>query len=105
MEIPIYAKENGEMEVSIQSDGKEAVVLQSFQVSVNKGLNFIPYDLTVKGEQLSVYKELLNKKVKKGQKPVSVKLADNGKLYLKSGQYKLQIKQGANSLVKKFELK
>jgi hypothetical protein len=105
MEIPVYAKEDGKVNISIKTQGDDPLVLKSFETELNAGLNFLSYDLTVDPDQLEAYKALLNKNIKDDEKPVSVKIADNDKLYLRSGKYTLELAQGDTLLKKELEIR
>jgi photosystem II stability/assembly factor-like uncharacterized protein len=105
VEIPVYAKESGEAKISIKTTGDDPLVLKTFTADLNAGLNFITYDLTVNPDQLEVYKEWLNRKVKENEKPVSVKKADNGDLYLRPGKYTVEMEKGGKIVKKELEVK
>lgn len=105
MEIPVYARMDGKVSLSIKTMGDDPLVLQTFEADVNAGLNYLTYDLTVNPEQQEAYQSLLNQKVKENEKPVVVKKADNDKLYLRSGKYLLELTKGDTTLKKELEIR
>ena len=90
MEIPVYAKTGGTAELVIQTPGDKPLSLHTFEAHLNEGLNYISYDLSLKEDQMKPYKTFLNKKIKADEKPISLKKADNGSIYLKPGTYHLK---------------
>ena len=74
LELVFYAKSEGEKEIIIYKDDK---IKKSIDIDVNKGLNFINYDLSVDTKEKST--------------------TDNGITYLKKGDYRIEIIQGDNS--------
>ena len=74
LELVFYAKSEGETEIIIYKDDK---IKKSIDIDVNKGLNFINYDLSVDTMEKST--------------------TDNGITYLKKGDYRIEIIQGDNS--------
>lgn len=102
VEIPVYAKEDGEVAVSIKSSGGDPLLLKSFSANLNAGLNYLTYDLTADPAQMEAYKQWLNRNVKENEKPIAVKKADNGVLYLRPGKYTLEL--AMNSKTVKTEL-
>ena len=74
LELVFYAKSEGETEIIIYKDDK---IKKSIDIDVNKGLNFINYDLSVDTKEKST--------------------TDNGITYLKKGDYRIEIIQGDNS--------
>ena len=74
LELVFYAKSEGETEIIIYKDDK---IKKSIDIDVNKGLNFINYDLSVDIKEKST--------------------TDNGITYLKKGDYRIEIIQGDNS--------
>ena len=74
LELVFYAKSEGETEIIIYKDDK---IKKSIDIDVNKGLNFINYDLSVDTKEKSTN--------------------DNGITYLKKGDYRIEIIQGDNS--------
>ncbi len=101
--IPIYAKEAGEATIEVM--GKDNMQLQSMKTKLVKGLNYVAYDLSIRADQLKSYNKVLNEKVKEDEKPIKVKKADNGKVYLYSGKYDIKITQGKTSATTKLQLK
>ena len=92
IKIPVYSKTASMVKVSIQT--KDGLELKSFAADCSKGLNYFSYDLTLSEEFLTEYIISLNEKRKKDQDEIKVKPADNGKIYLLPGDYKVKISIG-----------
>lgn len=80
--ITVYAKTAGAYQLQVLDANNK--VLQGLNGTLDQGLNFISYDLTIAAQGKKAWK---NKK----QAP---KAADNGKVYLPKGDYTLIVKQG-----------
>jgi hypothetical protein len=87
--IPVYAQSACPATTIIQT--ADSLKLRSFEVKLVKGLNYISYDLTISEETLDEYNIFLNKNREPDQKPVRIKAMDNGKAYLYSGTYTIEI--------------
>ncbi|PKA82756.1 sortilin (neurotensin receptor 3) [Ulvibacter sp. MAR_2010_11] len=91
--LQLYSPQAGKVIVSIQTeDGKQ---IQDFTSEVSKGVNMIPYDVTVSEKGIK-YLEKADKKVSK---------ADNGKYYLPKGTYKIVISQNGKYVKSSLEVK
>lgn len=84
--IPVFAGAEGTMSITVMHEDLE---LQSMEVPVHQGLNYLPYDLTIQEGATDAYADALNANLRTGQEPVSVEAADNGKIYLHSGTYRI----------------
>lgn len=87
--IPVYAQSACPATLTIQTT--DSLKLRSFEVKLVKGLNYIPYDLTISEKTLDEYNDFLNKNREPDQKPVHIKVMDNEKAYLYSGTYTIEI--------------
>lgn len=101
--VPIYAKSSGDATVVIKSG--EGLELNSFTTDCTKGLNYIPYGLTLDAQMMEAYQTELNDKKKKGEEEVKLEKADNGKLYLQPGNYIVVIKMGEHEAEGKLEVR
>jgi photosystem II stability/assembly factor-like uncharacterized protein len=72
-------------------------LVNELKVEVRKGINYIPYDLSIKSD----YVKALNKARGKAKKE-ELKAADNDSYYLPRGKYKAVIKTGAEQVEVKF---
>ncbi|MCB9042124.1 MAG: glycosyl hydrolase [Lewinellaceae bacterium] len=101
--LPIYTNSPGKAKVSVFAGGN--LLLRSFEVDCVKGLNYFPYDLTISGKNLAEYNKLLNKDRKEEEKPADVKAADDGKVYLHKGKYKVVVEKGGEQVEMELEVK
>ena len=92
VKIPLYTSAAGKATISIIA-GKE-LVLRSFEVDCTKGLNFLPYGLTVDEKTLDEYNKALNKETKTDERPAQVKVAKDGNAYLYRGKYRVLVEKG-----------
>lgn len=105
LEIPVYAKADGEVTVSIKTKGEDPLSLKNFTTNLNAGLNYITYDLSADPEQMEAYKKWLNRKVKEDEKPVVVKKADNDALYLRPEKYIMELTKDGKVVKADLEVK
>lgn len=94
--MPIYAKAAGKATVTVET--KDGLELQSFETELKKGLNYLPYDLTIKTDVLEAYNKPLREKQKKNERPLTLKPSENDKLYIYKGEYQVKIAQGSESI-------
>lgn len=79
IDIPVFSSNSGDGKVTIvHEDGTE---VQSFDISIAKGLNYISYDLSIS----------------ESAKTEEMEKADNGKYYIQPGKYTLKIELGGSS--------
>jgi photosystem II stability/assembly factor-like uncharacterized protein len=71
---------------------KEQLLKISEPYSLQKGLNYLPYNLSIDSVNIEKYTVLLNEDKTEDKEEITVKAADNGKYYLKPGKYELTIK-------------
>ncbi|MGB6267858.1 MAG: glycosyl hydrolase, partial [Olleya sp.] len=79
--IKVFSNTTGEKEVTILSENNKE--LQSFKVQLDKGFNYIDYDLTID--------EKGRKALMKENTTIDINKAKNGKYYLTKGKYKIKI--------------
>ncbi len=103
VQLPIYTGSPGKAKVALFA-GK-GLLLRTFEADCMKGLNYIPYDLTISGKNLEEYNKLLNKDRKEEEKPANVKAADDGKVYLYKGKYKVVVEKGGEQVEMELEVK
>ena len=90
IKIPVYTKKGGNLTMTIK---KEELDLTTFDVSVDPGLNYLTYDLTLESTNMDAYRSALNKDLKKDDKPIEIKKADNEQVYLRPGAYTVELKK------------
>ena len=95
VEFRVYSKNSATVKWTIYDD-KKTLVYTSEQV-LDKGYNFIDYNLTVAQEQLNNYQ----RKNKKNP----LKSAKNGQFYLPKGTYNFNIEQAGRTTSQSFNIK
>ncbi len=86
LQIVVYLKETGEFELQVQTaTGK---TLKHWQYNGVAGLNYIEYDLTFETRNKSILEMELSELNKK---ETTVKTAEDGKIYLPAGKYKINV--------------
>ncbi len=96
MQFKVYAAAGGSLKATIYSSEKN-IALQTFTVQLDKGLNYIPYDVTISEAGKKAY-------LKKNKK-ASLRNARNGKLYLPKGKYSIEFSGNGIKERKTFEVK
>lgn len=98
----MYANRPGKASVTVSTP--DSLELQNFEVQLSKGLNYIAYGLTISEEILDEYNETLNKDRKPDEKPVRIKVMDNGNAYLYRGNYPVEIQFGEQTVQETLKL-
>lgn len=93
--IPVYVRNAGKMSISIATES--GIVLKTWAAEADKGLNYIPYDLSIDASVLKSYNAWLNEKVKADEKPIVVKPAEDGKTYIYKGAYSITVEKDGQS--------
>lgn len=101
MRVPVYVKDGGIAKVKIFS--KNGTLLYAADKSLDKGINYMDYDLTIDADKLTNYTKEL-KKVK-SDKVEGLKKKDNDNFYLIQGDYKLEVSLHGNTGSTKFKVK
>lgn len=100
--IPAFAKKAGEATLSIQMGD---LVLKSMGVDLHEGLNYLEYDYTFDASAKEDYQDMLNEKRRKSTPEIELEAADNGKMYLSSGTYKVVISKDGETATTEFTLR
>lgn len=101
--IPIYVKDSGKITVQVRTAG--GLLLRQYAAKVDKGLTSFKYDLLIDAGQLEAYNQELNEKVKEGEKPIKVKAAKNGKVYIYDGKYTISVDKDGKKAETTLEVK
>ena len=84
-QFPVFVSKAGKIKVSIKTqDGLE---IRTFTAPVSKGINSVLYDLKINEKFLTEYNKELNKDIKEDEKPIKVKAAKDGAVYVYKGKY------------------
>lgn len=85
VKLPLFVKEGGEVQFSIQTEKGEE--LFRFSKNCSKGLNYVSYSLEMDPAKAGTIEALVNAKLKEEDRPLKLKAAENGKMYLYKGSY------------------
>ena len=102
IQIVYYAKRNGISNIKIKT--KDDDLLNELSDTTEQGLNYFNYDLSVAKNKIDFYKNEVNKKLDEKKKD-EFKETDNKKVYLRSGEYKIEIEINGTKETKTFEVK
>jgi photosystem II stability/assembly factor-like uncharacterized protein len=97
LKIPMYNSKSGSHKISISKDGQ---ILKSWNIELEKGLNYLNYDLTLDNNKVEDYSQSLESDYKE-----SFGSSDNGKWYLRPGKYLLTLESGQYTTTQGFEIK
>ncbi|PHQ29725.1 WD40/YVTN/BNR-like repeat-containing protein [Leeuwenhoekiella nanhaiensis] len=95
IQIGFYAPVTGTATLNIQSESGKT--LKSWEAAVDKGFNYVPYDLSIT--------ESGKNQLEKANKDLKMKKADNSLYYLPPGKYILEVKLDGNSKTTSLEVK
>ena len=107
-DITYYAKQSGQTTVKIQTvpkEGDKAITLRTLSDTTEAGLNYLTFNYTIDSTQRVAYEKFLNDARKKEDKAIELKVADDKKLYLRPGKYKLVIESNGARITKDLEVK
>lgn len=94
--IPVYSQNAGQVKLKVKtSDNKN---LEERSYTVESGLNYLEYDLSINPAKVSTLKKMIN------SDDYKVKIAENTKLYLYPGQYIFEFSNGKGNEKISFDL-
>jgi hypothetical protein len=88
-EIPFYIKASGKSSVKIQTD--KGLTLRTLTDDSEAGLNFVDFDLAIDTTAKAEYEKFLNAAKKKDEKEIKLEKADDGKMYIRAGKYRVVV--------------
>ncbi len=88
VEFSFYSKTKAKVTINIKTDS--GILLASFEVDADKGLNFAEYDFKVDQEAVKKYEDWLNQN-KEDEEDINLEEADNGHYYLRTGTYSVEV--------------
>jgi len=100
--IPVYAQSAGTMTITVMHD---ELALKTMDLAVQKGLNYLPYDLTFSEEAAAKYEDALSGGQQGDGDSVELSAADNGLMYLQAGNYTIVCEKDGATSETKLELK
>ena len=89
VKLPLYSREKGTAKVQVRT--ADGLVLRRFETDCVAGLNYFFYDLIINEKILNEYNKFLNEEIGEDEKPIRVKLADDGHAYLYKGSYQISV--------------
>lgn len=98
--LPFYSGTSGEVEVSIQT--KDGAILKQWDAEVDRGLNYITYDLTVEARAARRYNDNLPED---DEDAVQMEEADNEQFYLVPGTYTVVIERSGTTVEGSLEVR
>lgn len=99
--VPIYVKEGGIAKINIFS--KKGTLLYSADKSLEKGLNYIQYDLSLDADKQAAFSKELQKA--KSKTADNLKKKDNDNFYLVQGEYEIEVTIGGQKASVSFKIK
>ena len=96
VKLPMYSNAGGKVFIKIMT--QDGLKLNQMERSLENGLNYPKYDLSIQASAIEAYLEELNKDKKAEEKPVKLEKADNGKVYLYKGEYEVVISNGTEEV-------
>ena len=103
MSIPYVAKQTGRTQATVATD--KGLILRTLTDTTEVGLNYLTFDYSLDTTQRATYLTYLNEAKKKDAPTIDLPLADNGKLYIRPGKYKLTITQNGQTTARDLEVK
>lgn len=101
--LAYYAKQAGQTMAKITTD--KGLLLRTLTDTTKAGLNYLTYDYAVDTTQRAAYEKALNDAKKKDDKAIDLAIANDNKLYIRPGKYKLTLEQNGTTLIRDFEVK
>ncbi len=102
LQIVYYAKNNGMTNIKIKT--KDDDLLNELTDTTKQGLNYFNYDLSVAKNKIDFYKNEVNKKLDEKKKD-EFKETDAKKVFLRPGEYKIEIEINGTKETKIFGVK
>lgn len=107
-DVTYFAKQAGTTTVKLQTvpkDGDKALTLRTLTDTTEAGLNYLTFNYAIDTTQRVAYEKMLNDAKKKDDKAIEVKVADDKKLYIRPGKYKLVMESNGATITKDLEVK
>ena len=83
-------------------DGLE--LFTSTPENINRGLNYIPYNLSISEKKVKAFEKELNKEKQTDDKEIKLEKADNGNYFLMPGKYSVEVSNGKESRKTELEI-
>lgn len=103
MTIPYVAKQAGRTQATLTTE--KGLTLRTLTDTTEAGLNYLTFDYTVDTTQRATYLTYLNETKKKDAPAIDLPLADDKKLYIRPGKYKVTLTQNGQTVSRDLEVK
>ena len=103
VQLQIYHRGGAAGELLVRA--ADGTTLLQRAITLTPGITTLEYDLSFDAAKADQLEELLNKDRKEDTRPVTVKAADNGRYYLRPGEYTLVVQADGASAETKLEVK
>ncbi|MBO0936105.1 glycosyl hydrolase [Fibrella sp. HMF5335] len=103
LSLPYVAKSSGKTTATIQTE--KGLVLRTLTDTTEAGLNYLAFDYSIDSSSRALYQTQLNEAKKKDDKAADLTPADDKKLYIQPGKYKLTLTQHGQSVSRDLEIK
>ena len=100
VDIPLYVSSRGGIMIKIFSEG--GLLLNEIVADIEQGINYVPFNLTLKEAIKEDFEKELNNNQKKETK---LEKAGDGQFYLGKGKYKIELMKGVEKASVVFEIK
>ena len=101
--IPYIARQSGRTQAIVSTDS--GLTLRTLTDTTEAGLNYLTFDYSLDTAQRATYLTYLNEAKKKDAPAIDLPPADNGKLYIRPGKYKLTLTQNGQTVSRDLEVK
>jgi photosystem II stability/assembly factor-like uncharacterized protein len=103
-EIPFYVRAATKSSIKIQTE--KGLTLRTLNDDSEAGLNFANFDLSIDTTAKVEYEKVLNAAKKKDDKEIKLAKADDGKIYIRAGKYKVVVETATGTKAEQsFEIK
>ena len=99
--VPVYAKDSGIAKLNVYSE--DGTLLYAADKAVDKGINYLTYDLSIDADKVEGYTKELKKA--KSDKADDLKKKDDDNFYLVQGDYKIEVSLNGDVVSTKFKVK
>jgi photosystem II stability/assembly factor-like uncharacterized protein len=103
LEISYYLKTGGNVSIKILTE--KGLLLKELKDNGEKGINLVNFDLSIDESALNSYVAYLNENRKKDESEITLKPADDKKIYLRPGKYVVEIEAAGKKEKKEFSIK
>ena len=92
IDLPIYLASAATVSIAVKSE--KGVILKSWTEKLAKGVQLIPYDLSIDDKNMETYEKVLNESLGKNAEKIVLEKAKNNAVYLRKGVYQISYEIG-----------